>query len=486
MDTFDVTPLNVGRGRGLLASVDSFDVTPFTVGRGRGLLSSSTPMAFSMGDHRKATFRDDSVHSPVRAKIVMEPLSESVAESPQNTNTQNTSISSPGPYIPGAPVPPPPLDDVRLANQMSTIVQQIGQQLADSVMSHLDANSTAAMRASHKGASEEKDSFPGHTLDLSQVQLVSQRKVKDPPVFRGESSDILAVDEWEESMTNFIKKSGIKQEEQAEEILVHLRGRAKDVVKFGIRNGEVDVQRNPQAIYGLLRKHFSTSHRSSVPLADFYSTLPREQEDPYEYWLRLNRAADVAASCLVEQGKIFDNPSVEVARMFIRHCPCRDLALSFRSKTIDRWSAREVQEVLDEYHLEKGVRFSAGKNTKISINRVEVSPGVSVAAEAPEQKAAVPVSQDNSTLERLIGMLEKVLLQGPAYVQANRQPATRSRLPRVEGLKDIPCSVCKDSSHSALTHCRENNLCFQCHSPEHSRHNCPAGKRPPSGQQQKN
>lgn len=98
-------------------------------------------------------------------------------------------------------------------------------------------------------------------------------------------------------------------------------------------------------------QHFSTSHCSSVLVADFYSTLPKEQERPYEYWLRLNRATDVAASCLKEQGKMFDNPSVEVTRMFIRHCPSRDLALSFRSKTIDKWTAREVQEVLDEYHL---------------------------------------------------------------------------------------------------------------------------------------
>lgn len=121
-------------------------------------------------------------------------------------------------------------------------------------------------------------------------------------------------------MKNYIRKS-IQQENQAEEILIHLRGRAKDVVSFGIRNGEIDVQHNPHAIYGLLRKHFSSSHCSSVPLADFYSTLSKEQEDPYEYWLRLNRAVDIAASCLKEQGKMFDNPSVEVTRMFIRHCP---------------------------------------------------------------------------------------------------------------------------------------------------------------------
>lgn len=236
-------------------------------------------------------------------------------------------------------------------------------------------------------------------------------------------------------------------------------------MRFGIRNGEIDVQNNPQAIYGLLRKHFGSSHCSSMPLADFYSTLPNDQEDPYEYWLKLNRAADDAASCIREQGKTFDNPSVEVTRMFIRHCPSRDLALTFRSKTIDKWSAREVQEVLDEYHLEKGLRSSTERSRQISMNKVEVSPNTPLVSDIPEQKPAI--SQDTSTLERLIGMLEKVLLQGPGYAQANKRPNANSRLPQIEGLRDMPCSICNDSSHSALTHCRENRLCFLCHLPGH-------------------
>lgn len=285
-------------------------------------------------------------------------------------------------------------------------------------------------------------------------------------------------------MKNYIRKSGVQLENQAEEILIHLRGRAKDVVRFGIRNGEIDVQHNPHAIYGLLRKHFSSTHCSSVPLADFYSTLPKEQEDPYEYWLRLNRAADIAASCLKEQGKVFDNPGVEVTRMFIRHCPDRDLALTFRSKTIEKWSAREVQEVLDEFHREKGLKSSAERCSRIDMNKVELHANAAPSSEVHEQKQSV--SQDTSTLERLIGMLEKVLLQGPSYAQANRKPHVNNRLPKIEGLNDTPCSVCNDSSHSALTHCRENRLCFLCHLPGHSRRNCPQGRRPSLHGQQGN
>lgn len=452
-----------------LSKIGTSDMTPLGIGRGRGL--HSTPVPFSLGDHDNTAFGHDFVHNPLRYKDVVVPQSQPILESypPQSIST---------------PVPNPPSDDVKLADQMSSIVQQIGQQLADSIMSHLNTpNPSAAVRVSHEDTKNKTESLPSHTLDLSQVQLVTQRAVKDPPVFRGESSETLSVDEWEELMRNYIRKSGVQLENQAEEILMHLRGRAKDVVRFGIRNGEIDVQHNPQAIYGLLRKHFSSSHCSSVPLADFYSTLPKEQEDPYEYWLRLNRAADVAANCLKEQGKMFDNPTVEVTRMFIRHCPSRDLALTFRSKTIDKWSAREVQEVLDEYHLEKGFKSSIEKNSRINVNTVEISPNTTLVSDTPEQMKNV--SQDTSTLERLIGMLEKVLLQGSGHAQANRKPR-HNRLPKIEGLNDMPCSICKDSSHTALTHCRENRLCFMCHLPGHSRQNCPEGRRPAFPGQQGN
>lgn len=460
------------------------NVTPLSVGRGRGFCF--TPVPFVLGDHQVV-----SPHSEHMVKTYPpQSISTSLPDPPphnvipgyasHSTHSQPIVDLHP-PQCSSTSVSDSPSNEVSLADQMNTIVQQIGQQLADSIMSHLKTSTPVAAGNSDKCKNE--DSSRCTTLDLSQVQFVTQRGVKDPPVFRGESLDTLTVDEWEESMKNYIRKTGVQLENQAEEILVHLRGRAKDVVRFGIRNGEINVQQNPNAIYGLLHKHFSANQCSSVPLADFYSTLPKEQEDPYEYWLRLNRSADVAASYLKDQGKTFDNPSIEVTRMFIRHCPNRDLALTFRSKTMDKWTAREVQEVLDEYHLEKGLRSSAGRSSRVNMNSVEVSPKATLVPEIPEQKAAF--SQDTSTLERLMGMLEKVLLQGPSHARANKRPQN-NRLPRVEGLNDIPCSICNDGSHSALIHCRENRLCFLCHSSGHSRRNCPEGKRSPLNSQQGN
>ena len=122
-------------------------------------------------------------------------------------------------------------------------------------------------------------------LDASHVQLVSHRKLKDPPCFRGDSSD--PVSEWEDLMRAFIKRDNLRSEEQAEEILIHLRGKARDVVKFGTRNSDIDLTRDPEAIYGLLRRHFDSAPCSPLPLADFYTTLPEKNEGAFDYWLRL-------------------------------------------------------------------------------------------------------------------------------------------------------------------------------------------------------
>ncbi|KAL1276854.1 hypothetical protein QQF64_036477 [Cirrhinus molitorella] len=105
-------------------------------------------------------------------------------------------------------------------------------------------------------------------------------------------------------------------DEHVEEILVHLCGKAKDVVKFWIRNCDSAIAVCPNSVYSLLRKHFSSNHYSPVPLADFYTTLPEEDENPYDYWLRLNKAADVASECLRERGKTLDKPHVEIVHVY--------------------------------------------------------------------------------------------------------------------------------------------------------------------------
>ena len=409
-------------------------------------------------------------------------------EAVSNTNVHNAADQHTSSHLPQVTSTPNLISDnsESVADQMRTVIQQIGHQLADSIMSRMQSHNTVAPDLTVTQNVTSTLCQPGRVSDVSQVQVVTQRKVKEPPSFVGDGSDSIKVHEWEDLMRAFMKKSNVRVEEQAEEILVHLRGKAKDVVKFGIRNSNINMHAQPDMIYGLLRKHFSCTRYSAVPLADFYSTLPKDQEDPYDYWLRLNRAADLAIDCLREQGKTLDNPEMEVTRMFIRNCPCKDLALTFRSKTIEKWSACELLEVLNEYHAEMSCKaippVHAVKRMDVAVHTAEVSH-----SPAPGHSGHVPPQTQSPQyvpLAEVMAMLEKVLLRGTSdQSQVRRQAPPRRPEDRVDGFTDVPCIICKDDGHSAFSHCREKRLCFKCYAPGHSRRYCPARRTTPQPQE---
>ena len=102
----------------------------------------------------------------------------------------------------------------------------------------------------------------------------------------------------------------------------------------------------------MLTQYFSSTS-SCLPLQDFYSTLPNQRENPVDYWLRLNKAADVAEEGLKRQGRPMDNMGGEIAKMFVKHCPDLELASVFKYKQIHEWTTKEVQERVDEYQREQ-------------------------------------------------------------------------------------------------------------------------------------
>lgn len=114
-------------------------------------------------------------------------------------------------------------------------------------------------------------------------------------------------------MQVYLQKRNVKFTEQADEIISRLMGRAKDIVKVALRsNPALDCTNHPEIIYSILKQHFSEVSYSSLPLADFYSTLPKHSENPVDYWLRLNKATDIADKCLRGQGRGMDNLNSEV------------------------------------------------------------------------------------------------------------------------------------------------------------------------------
>lgn len=439
------TPASVGRGRGVLQIPASFLGSPVV---GSDVALGVNRVDFSIGPPDITDMRN-----PHRQ--------------PVTSSTPHTEHVAPD-----------------LFDQVGSIALMIGEQIADSIISRLNPPSLGSDTQSNPHTGSTTLTRPSNNVDISQAHLVTHRNVKEPPSFRGDGSDSVDIEEWEDLMRAFVKKGNMNTAEHVEEILVHLRGRAKDVVKFWIRNSESDTQTSPNAIYSLLRKHFSCSQYSPVPLSDFYTTLPNENEEPYDYWLRLNKAADVASECLMEQGKSFDNPGTEIAHMFIRHCPSKDLALTFRSKSIDKWSAHEVQAVLNAHKSESSFKPASPtccrRTDKTNVCKVDVNAASVACKDSGSQQCG---STEQANLERVIDMLEKVLMRNSGM----RQPSSGRRcvrLPRIDGLDALPCAICNDGAHSALVHCREHRLCFQCLSPGHARRNCPVPRvtLPPSNQ----
>ncbi|XP_042612137.1 uncharacterized protein LOC122144976 [Cyprinus carpio] len=410
--------------------------TPVPVGRGRGVLGFPIPFPMDSPD----TGNNNSRPGFTRGVCFVREYDTADMQSDVNHRVASTST---------------PNND--MLGQMSSIVHQIGQQLAENIISHLSSHSFDTDAPSRKHTDDYKNDSPSSVANLSQKnQVIQHRKFKEPPSFRGDGSDTIEIEEWEDLMRTFVKKSNMNADEHVEEILVHLRGKAKDVVKFWIRNCDSATTVCPNSAYSLLRKHFSCSHYSPVPLADFYTTLPEDNENPYDYWLRLNRAADVASECLQEQGKTLDKPSVEIVHMFIRHCPSKDLALTFRSKPIDKWSAHEVQAVLNDYQSDLSFKATStvhrSQSERVSINKIDVNAVPVPAPTLCEQ----PKSTDFSALEKVIDMLEKVLLTNSNKPPSHPRRQPQTRLPRIEGLDALPCSICNDAAHSALMHCREH------------------------------
>lgn len=104
-------------------------------------------------------------------------------------------------------------------------------------------------------------------------------------------------------MTLYLKKLAIPVHEHSQEVLAGLMGKAGDVVRITLPNNtSVNHTANPHVIFDILKQHFSALTYSSMPLADFYNTLPLPGEDAMECWIRLNKTVDVPDECLKRHG----------------------------------------------------------------------------------------------------------------------------------------------------------------------------------------
>lgn len=111
-------------------------------------------------------------------------------------------------------------------------------------------------------------------------------------------------------------------------------GKARDVVKISLRsNSSLNSSCIPDVIYSILTQYFSNTS-SYLPQQDVYSTLPNQRENLTDYWISLNKAADVADEGLKHQGRYMENMGGEIAKMCVKHCPDLESASVFKYKQI--------------------------------------------------------------------------------------------------------------------------------------------------------
>ncbi len=348
---------------------------------------------------------------------------------------------------------------------LSSLISELAEKLGQSITAQLRSD-----RNTQCGNSEQPTE-----MTLSNVKLVMQSDVKEPPIFRGDGSDKLTVQEWENLMSLYLRKRAIPIHEQSQEILDRLMGKAGDVVRIKLRNyTSVDCTNYPHLIFDILKQHFSAITYSSMPLADFYNTLPMPSEDTMEYWIRLNKTMDVAKECLERQGRSICDPSHEISMMFIKHCPDQSLSNVFKFKSAEKWSACEIQERLDEHMQERKARtFSNSRSLNTTERRVcNQIPNV-VETSAPNPTLSVPPSpmtqsgSDTDCMKSLVSLLDHLVTQQTQFQASPHHQATTFQTYRK------PCRVCRSLDHSTMSHCRQDNRCLKCLTPGHWKKDCP-------------
>lgn len=261
-------------------------------------------------------------------------------------------------------------------HQLSDMIVQLGSQIGESIAATLassgamggvgltntkHSDDTHSPHGSHT-KSDDAANTHGEGTPISVVVHTD----KEPVIFRGDGTDKFTVSEWVDLMKSYLKKQKCDVTSQIEVVMGRLMGKARDVVKIGLRS-DPPLNHSPDVIYGILTRYFS--HTSScLPLQDFYSTLPSQRENPVDYWIRLNKAADIAEEGLKRQNRHAGDMGGEIAKMFVKHCPDSEFASVFKCKQIHEWSTAEIQKRIDEFQRERV------SSVKVNVPRTNVSP----------------------------------------------------------------------------------------------------------------
>lgn len=408
---------------------------------------------------------------------------------------------------------------------LSNIITDLAKKIGDSITSNL-----SNMHLPSHAQPQSPVSHPPSHIDPSQLKIVVQSDAKAPPYFKGDRSDAFSIQEWEGMMRCYLSRLNCETHtEMFDLIMSRLTGKARDVVKVSLRcRLELSGDELITTVFDILRRNFSELTYSSLPMKDFYSTVPRASEDAMDYWIRLNKSIDAADECLRRRGKLVEDPSAEVVMMFINHCPDPSLALSFQLKAAEEWTAAEVQDRLDS-HVRKmkrtvvhsqhavcppppsqsstdiacrlhfgvpsamtgeSVPHSLPALSSVDINgQPQSSSGVANthqpsasytsphAHAVPQLPTPPPPHAAEPGTQHLVAMFDKVLSLCTASLSTGQRRPHQPSRPRGQNGAQRTCEVCGSGDHTTHAHCRLYRLCLNCFGPGHMRRECPQTSR---------
>lgn len=359
-------------------------------------------------------------------------------------------------------------DPLNQLHGITDLIKQLGSEIGSQISASLS-------QAGQAGANVNSNTLPNtaQNPDWSKMNLTLKSDIKEPPYFRGDSSDRFTLTEWQEMMQTYLTRTGCSLSEQGNEIMARLMGRARDVVKICTRNNRLlNITRDPDVIFTILREHFGDAISSTTPLQDFYETVPKHSESSLDYWIRLNKAIDLADECLRRQGRRVEDPSHEVTMMFLKHCPDPSLYTALRGKPLEKWTAGEVQEMIDSHHRDRQSARACKPQNIVRVNE-EMTPNTCCMAQHPVVNTYQSTNAESASLSKMITLMEKILAmqeqslnQTQAKVPANGPTATLNS-----------CKICRAPDHSTKAHCFREGLCFKCFKTGHRGFECPGRKQ---------
>ena len=336
---FDYLSSSFGRGRGVLGAQYwdlQSDGSRLSFGRGRGVVGVHSQLRGAVG-------------GDVGASPVLPVGDRGLGSGQDRARSPMEQMSQ------GGPRHSTPSGETDTLHQLSDMIFQLGSQIGESIAARLMSSGAIGNIDQNATPSPNQTTRPSSDVvmpsDNRHINVIVKSE-REPVVFRGDSSDKCTVIEWVDLMKSYIRRQNYDVSVQAEEIMGRLMGKARDVVRIGLRSDpSLNITDTPGIIYDILMHNFSSTS-SCLPLQDFYSTLPTQRETPIDYWIRLNKAADLAEEGLRRQGRHMDNMGGEIAKMFVKHCPDPELASVFKYKQIHEWTLKEIQARIDEHQRE--------------------------------------------------------------------------------------------------------------------------------------